>query len=123
MAKVILKEVVLPEIAAGDQHLLTIGGKKLSESTLQKTLPILGISVLNESAAQIKVFINEEETNAFRVAANASRGLSGIPFTDVSIRNMSIDTIAAEEITVTLLNDFEQCREYEDSKRKGYTAL
>lgn len=123
MAKVILKEVSMPAIVAGTAELVKIGGKKLSESTLQKSLPILGVSILNESSESIKVFINEEPTNAFRVSPNASRGLVGIPFNDLSIENLGALDIAAEDVTIALVNDFEQALLYESAKRKGITII
>ena len=123
MARVFLKEITMPAIAAGVQQLVEIGNRKLSESTLQKSLPALGVSILNESSNSIKVFVNEEPTNAFRVSPNASRGLSGVPFTDLSIENLGTTEIAEAEVTVTLINDFEQCRRYDEAKNKGYTIL
>ena len=118
---VFIKEIALPAIPAGEQRLLIYNGVKLSESSLKKFVPILGIAVLNLSTENIKVFINESPDNAFRLAGSSSRVITGVPAWDISVQNIGVGDIATSKIILTLFNDLEQVGRYKAySKMRGY---
>lgn len=118
---VFLKEIVLPGLPAGGQKILTYRGLKLSESSLKKFIPALGIAVLNKSSENIKVFINESPDNCMRLTGFSSRGLTGVPAWDVSVQNLGANAIFAGDVVVTLFNDLEQVSRYKAySKMRGY---
>lgn len=118
---VFLKEIVLPAIPAGEQRLLTYNGIKLSESSLKKFVPVLGISALNQSTEKIKVFVNESPDNCMRLSGNSSRTLTGVPAWDISVQNLSSNPIDAGAVVITVFNDLEQVSRYKAySKLRGY---
>ncbi len=118
---VFLKEISFPEIPAGGQRTLLYNGIKLSESSLKKFVPVLGIAVLNQSSERIKVFINESPDNAFRLTGSSSRVITGVPAWDISVQNLGVGDIAASQIILTLFNDLEQVGRYKAySKMRGY---
>lgn len=118
---VFLKEISLPEIPAGEQRTLLYNGIKLSESSLKKFVPVLGIAVLNQSTERIKIFINESPDNCMRLTGSSSRTITGVPAWDVSVQNLGINSIAAGDIVVTLFNDLEQISRYNAyAKLRGY---
>lgn len=114
MVKVFLREFKIPELPAGNQHIVTdAAGNKLSESVYKQFVPILEISVLNSSSYDIKVFVNEAVDSAIRLPPNSSRPISGFPMHDISVQNLGAGTIGANEVIITCLNDFEQIARYE----------
>lgn len=122
MAKLFFKEFCIPAIAAGEQHILTKNGLKLSESSYKQFVPFLSISVLNKSTQDIKVFVNETDDNAFRLPPNSSRTLTGYPSWDITVQNLGAENINANEVFVTLINDLEQVSRYNASikNNRGY---
>jgi len=114
-----LKEFTFPAIGAGIQTPLTSGGLKLSESSYKQFVPVLGISVLNQSTCKIRVYINESPENSMRLSANGSRSLTGIPAWDVTVQNLDpTETIPAGAVIVTIFNDLESISYYENYRKK-----
>lgn len=109
-------------IPANDFWELQHHSRKLSEGMPGVFVPCLGIAILNKSANNIKVFVNETEDNALRLTPNSSRGMEGIPIWDVSVRNLDAAEIAIEEIVVTIFNDMEQTSRYNASikSKRGF---
>ena len=123
MVKPFIKEFVNTEaIPADDFWELQHNNKKLSEGMAAIFVPCLAIAILNKSANNIKVFINETEDNALRLTPNSSRGMDGLPIWDVSIRNMDDTEIAIGEVIVTIYNDMEQTSRYNASikSKRGF---
>lgn len=123
MVKYFLKEFPNEAAIAADNFWeLQIGGRKLSEGMPAMFVPCLGTSILNRSANNIKVFINETEDNALRLTPNSSRSMEGIPIWDISVRNLDAAEIAIDEIVVTNYTDLEQMSRYNASikTRRGF---
>lgn len=121
MPKSIIKEIEMPEITAGASKIVQYKNQNLSDSVINAYMPFLSVSVNNDSAEAIKVILNETSDNAYRIKANGTRALSGIPIRNLHIKNIGTGTISASDVQVTLLNDFEQMHLYESAKKKGYT--
>ena len=109
-------------IAANNFWEIQINSRKLSEGMPGVFVPCLGTAILNKSANNIKVFINETEDNALRLTPNSSRGMEGIPIWDMSVRNLDAAEIAMGEIVVTNYNDMEQTSRYNASikSKRGF---
>lgn len=123
MVKTFLKEFPNEAAIPADNFWeLTIGDRKLSEGMPAMFVPCLGTAILNKSANNIKVFINETEDNAMRLTPNSSRGMEGIPIWDMSVRNLDAAEIAIGEIVVTNYNDMEQTSRYNASikSKRGF---
>jgi len=115
----ILKEIVMGAIAPGTQAPVKFQGIKLSESSLKKFIPILGVMIYNQSTEDIRVFMNETNDNAVRLPGNSALPLSGVPMFDITVENLDAsETIAAGEVIITLFNDFEQVSRYDAWARK-----
>lgn len=112
MIKVFIKEFSIPELTSGLQYTVKKGDIKLSESSFKSFIPFMSASVLNKSTEEIKIFLNETDDNAFRVPANSSRSITGVPIWDISVQNMSTNTIESGNIFITLINDVEQVGRY-----------
>ena len=112
MIEPFIKEFIIPEVAANTQYPVTVKGRVFSESIYSKFVPFMSISVLNKSTEEIKVFINETDNNAFRLTPNSSRSLTGVPIWQITIVNTSDNTISANSIMVTVINDLEQVSRY-----------
>lgn len=117
MIKPFLKEFSVPELAAGTQTIIKKGEVKLSESSFTQFIPFMSASVLNKSTEEIKIFINETDDNAFRVPANSSRDITGVPIWNISVQNMGTNTISSGSVFVTLINDVEQVARYNAYER------
>jgi hypothetical protein len=118
---VFIKEIALPAIPAGEQRILSFNGIKLSESSLKKFIPVLGIAVLNLSSENIKVFVNESPDNCMRLSGSSSRTLTGVPAWDITVQNLGVSPIADKGVVVTLFNDLEQVSRYNAyAKMRGY---
>lgn len=118
---VFMKEIALPAIPAGEQRILAFNGIKLSESSLKKFIPVLGIAVLNLSSENIKVFVNESPDNCMRLTGSSSRTLTGVPAWDITVQNLGVSPIADKGVVVTLFNDLEQVSRYNAyAKMRGY---
>lgn len=122
MVDVFIKEISnTVAIAANDAWYVEFAGSKLSEGLPARFVPVLAVSVLNKSANEIKVFVNESEDNSFRLPANSSRTIEGIPIWDIAIRDMDGVEIAIGDVALTLLNDLEQVGRYNAySKGRGF---
>lgn len=112
MSKLLLKEFGCPAIGAGETYIVGYNGLKLSESSLKDHLPALGIDILNKSAEEIKVFVNDTNDSAMRLPANSSRQMVGYPAHEIAIMNLGTAAIAAGSVVVTILNDLEQVSRY-----------
>lgn len=124
MVKVFIKSIELGAISAGASEIFKIGNKRLAESTLQKSLPVLGLNVANTSPCTIDVVINHDRSNFFRVSPNADRSLTGIPITDIEVFNISaVDNIASGQVLVTMFNDLEACKLYIEGIKAQFTQV
>jgi hypothetical protein len=120
MPKAFIKIIKCPEIAVGGVWDATYRNKELSVSSLKENMPILTVSVKNSSSNDITVITQGLPEDAFEVAAGGVRNLSGVPVTQIRIKNDGAGTIAAEEVSINLINDIEQCRLYDEAVKKGY---
>lgn len=112
MAKILLKEFECPTIGAGETYIVSYNGLKLSESSLKDHLPALGIDILNKSAEEIKLFVNDTNDSAMRLPANSSRQMIGYPAHEIAIMNLGSNATTAGSVVVTILNDLEQISRY-----------
>jgi hypothetical protein len=112
MSKLLLKEFACPAIGVGETYIVSYNGLKLSESSLKDHLPALGIDILNKSAEEIKVFVNDTNDSAMRLPANSSRQMVGYPAHEIAIMNLGTAAITAGSVVVTILNDLEQISRY-----------
>jgi hypothetical protein len=120
MPKAFIKIIKVPEIASGGVWDVTYRNKELSISSLKENMPILTVSVKNSSDNDITVITQGLPEDAFTVAAGGVRNLSGVPVTQIRIQNDGSGTIAADEISINLINDIEQCRLYDEAVKRGY---
>jgi hypothetical protein len=120
MPKTFIKIIKCPEIASGGVWDVTYRNIELSQSTLKENMPILSVGVRNGSASDISIITQGLPEDAFEVAAGGTRSLSGVPVTQLRVKNDGIGTIAADEISINLINDIEQCKLYDEAVKKGY---
>lgn len=117
---IFFEQFSIPALEAGEKHLMKKNGIALQESSIKKFVPIMAISVLNESTQNIKVFVNETDNKAFELPANSSRTLEGYPAWDITVQNIGDASIGSGEVKVTLINDLEQTSRYNAyAKAKG----
>lgn len=117
--KVLLLDVPNEAIPAGNTHKVKWQGKKLSESIIANSLPVLGVIISNTSTQTIRLIINESEQSSLKIVAGATQAFSGYPVTDLSIRNEGSEEIAAGEISLNLMNDTEECLRFITAKKAG----
>jgi hypothetical protein len=98
---------------------LTIDGKALSVSGLAQSLPILSMSLTNNSIQTVKVMLNGDENNSFYVPASGTQGISGYPITDIRLGNQGAVNIGVGELTVILMNDQTECLRYIQAVKAG----
>lgn len=121
MIDTFIKEIRVPALAAGTQYPVTINGQIFSESIYKRFVPFMSIAVLNKSSEEVRVFINETNDNAFRLPANSSRSLTGVPIWQITVINEGTNTISADDVILTIVNDIEQVGRYNAySKGRGY---
>lgn len=120
MPKAFIKIIKVPEIASGGVWDVTYKNKELSVSSLKENMPILTVSVKNSSNNDITVITQGLPEDAFEVPAGGTRSLSGIPVTQLRVKNDGAETITADEISINLINDIEQCKLYDEAVKKGY---
>lgn len=118
--KVILLSLEVPEIPAGDTVMIKWRGKKLSESTIANSLPVLGCIVSNNSTSDIRVILNEMTDTSIIVVGAATQAWNGYPMIDIEIENLSdVAVINAGDIKLNIMNDVEECLRFEQAKKLG----
>jgi len=117
--KVLFFDVAIPAIISGSTYKVLWFGKKLSESSLANSLPVLGLNITNSSTQTIKLIINESDQSSKDIVAGASQSITGYPITDLAIRNVGSETITASEIDITIMNDMIECLRFYQAKKMG----
>jgi len=118
--KVFMASLSAPEIGPGEQKAVTLGGKRLTESSISASLPALSMIVNNSSYGEIKVILNGDDGNSFNVPAGALMPFSGYPVTDITVRGLTpAVTTDAGDVTFTLLNDMAETLRFYECKKRG----
>lgn len=117
--KVLLYNLTCPIMNEGEQKTIKINGKPLMESGLANSLPILSLTVSNQSFTDIKVILNQADDSSFTVPSGGYMPFSGYPITDIAIRDIGTTNIAEGEVNLTLCNDMAECLRFYACKEKG----
>lgn len=116
----ILSENPIPEILPGRQVKLKHKGNELDKSGIYQFLPFLSVYVSNRSNCNSRIQIGSFAENGFSVDAKKGRGLSDIPFIDLTIYNLDeTETIKEGEIIITCVNDTTSRLKYVESVMRG----
>ncbi len=117
--KVLLLKLDVPPIPVGQTKEILWKGKRLSESTLANSLPVLGVVISNNSPNDIRVLFNLMRETSMEVVGGATQAVAGYPITEIEIENIGSTEIAAKEIKINIINDTTECLRFEQAKKQG----
>ena len=117
--KVLLLKLDVPAIPVGETKEIQWKGKRLSESTIANSLPVLGVVISNNTTNDIRVLFNLMRETSMEVAGGATQAVAGYPVTEIEIQNIGTTEIAENEIRLNIINDTTECLRFEQAKKQG----
>lgn len=117
--KVLLLKLEVPAIPVGETKEIQWKGKRLSESTIANSLPVLGVVISNNSTNDIRVLFNLMRETSLEVVGGATQAVAGYPITEIEIENMGSTGISENEIRLNIINDTIECLRFEQAKAMG----
>lgn len=117
--KVLLLKLDVPAIPVGETKEIQWKGKRLSESAIANSLPILGVVISNNTTNDIRVLFNLMRETSMEVVGGATQAVAGYPITEIEIENLGTTAISENEIKINVINDTTECLRFEQAKKQG----
>jgi len=117
--RVLLLKLDVPAIPAGETKEIQWKGKRLSESAIANSLPILGVVISNNTTNDVRVLFNLMRETSMEVVGGATQAVAGYPITEIEIENLGSTEIAENEIKINVMNDTTECLRFVQAKEKG----
>jgi len=117
--KVLLLKLDVPAIPIRETIEIKWKGKRLSESAIANSLPILGVVISNNTTNDIRVLFNLMRETSMEVVGGATQAVAGYPITEIEIENLGSTEISENEIKINVINDTIECLRFVQAKEKG----